>query len=175
MTKSSKRASRAPKSRVANRRATKGRAPQRKTGPNRKSTELRLAELKRRLLEISDLEAAESLLGWDHATYMPEGGAVARARQGATLSRLAHEKSVDPALGRLLDGLQPYADGLASDSDDAGLLRVARRDFEKAIRVPPSSSRGTMRTAPPPMTRGRGRGRRTTSRSCCRSWKRRSS
>ena len=85
MTKSSKRASRAPKSRVANRRATKGRATQRKTGPNRKSTELKLAELKRRLLEISDLEAAESLLGWDHATYMPEGGAVARARQGATL------------------------------------------------------------------------------------------
>ena len=137
MTKSSKRASRAPKSRVANRRATKGRATQRKTGPNRKSTELKLAELKRRLLEISDLEAAESLLGWDHATYMPEGGAVARARQGATLSRLAHEKSVDPTLGRLLDELQPYADGLASDSDDAGLLRVARRDFEKAIRVPP--------------------------------------
>jgi carboxypeptidase Taq len=137
MTKSSKRASRAPKSRVANRRATKGRATQRKTGPNRKSTELKLAELKRRLLEISDLEAAESLLGWDHATYMPEGGAVARARQGATLSRLAHEKSVDPTLGRLLDELQPYADGLAPDSDDAGLLRVARRDFEKAIRVPP--------------------------------------
>ena len=137
MTKSSKRASRAPKSRVANRRATKGRATQRKTGPNRKSTELKLAELKRRLLEISDLEAAESLLGWDHATYMPEGGAVARARQGATLSRLAHEKSVDPTLGQLLDELQPFADGLASDSDDAGLLRVARRDFEKAIRVPP--------------------------------------
>jgi carboxypeptidase Taq len=144
MTKFRKRANRATKpraaksrvarSRVIKPRATKGRAA--KPAPNRRSTELKLAELKQRLLEISDLEAAESLLGWDHATYMPEGGAVARARQGAMLSRLAHERSVDPALGRLLDELEPYAERLPYDADDAGLIRVARRDFEKAIRVP---------------------------------------
>src|SRR5262249_6942281 len=55
-----------------------------------------LAELKNRLAEIADLSSAGSVLGWDQATYMPSGGAVARARQSATLSRLAHEKSVDP-------------------------------------------------------------------------------
>ena len=32
--------------------------------------------------------------------------------------------------------LQPYADGLPPDSDDACLIRVARRDFEKAVKVP---------------------------------------
>jgi carboxypeptidase Taq len=67
---------------------------------------------------------------------MPRGGAHARARQGATLSRLAHEKSVDPALGILLDGLAPYAAGLPYDSDEASLIRIARRDFEKAIKLP---------------------------------------
>ena len=36
-----------------------------------------------------------------------EGGAAARGRQGATLQRLAHEKFVDPALGRLIDALAP--------------------------------------------------------------------
>ena len=76
------------------------------------------------------------MLGWDQATYMPPGGAAARARQGATLSRLAHERFTDPALGRLLDELQPYADSLPADSDDASLIRVARRDFEKAVKVP---------------------------------------
>ena len=76
------------------------------------------------------------MLDWDQATYMPSGGAAARGRQGATLGRLAHEKSVDPALGRLLDALAPHADGLPPDSDDASLIRVARRDFEKAIKVP---------------------------------------
>jgi carboxypeptidase Taq len=100
------------------------------------SAEAKLAELKRRLLEISDLEAVGSVLGWDHATYMPTGGATARARQGAMLSSLRHERSVDLTLGKLLDDLLPHAEGLRYDSDEASLIRVARRDFEKATRLP---------------------------------------
>jgi carboxypeptidase Taq len=96
-----------------------------------------LNELKRRLLEISDLAGAASLLSWDQATYMPKGGAGARGRQNATLHRLAHEQLVDPAMGKLIDALAPYADSLSPDSDEASLIRVARRDFEKAIKVPP--------------------------------------
>jgi carboxypeptidase Taq len=87
-------------------------------------------------LEISDLSGAGAVLGWDQATYMPTGGAVARARQSATLSRLAHEKLTDPVLGRLLDELASHAEHLPYDSDDASLIRVARRDFDRAIRVP---------------------------------------
>ncbi|MBM3518800.1 MAG: carboxypeptidase M32, partial [Alphaproteobacteria bacterium] len=105
--------------------------------PNgRQSAETKLKELKRRLLEVSDLNAAGSVLNWDQSTYMPEGGATARGRQGALLRRLAHERFTEPALGRLLDGLLPYAEGLPDDSDDARLIRVARGDFEKAIKLP---------------------------------------
>src|SRR5437764_4956289 len=104
---------------------------------NRRSAEEKLAELKSRLVEIVDLGAAGSLLEWDQATYMPPGGAVARARQGALLRKCAHERSIDPALGRLIDELASHADGLPDDAADAALIRVARRDFEKAIRVPP--------------------------------------
>jgi carboxypeptidase Taq len=100
------------------------------------SDEARLAELERRLSEIGDLGSAGAVLGWDQATYMPAGGAAARARQGATLSRLAHEKAVDPALGRLIDSLGPYGASLPYESDAASLIRVAKRDFEKAIKVP---------------------------------------
>src|SRR5262249_57440252 len=103
---------------------------------NRRTAEHRLAELKQRPVEISDLRAAASLLGWDQATYMPKGGADARGRQGAVLHRLAHERSIDRGLGRLLDGLQAYGDTLSPDSDDASLIRVARRNFEKAIKIP---------------------------------------
>lgn len=95
-----------------------------------------LAELRARLQEIDDLNAASALLNWDQTTYMPPGGAPARARQLATLGRLAHEKSIDPAIGRLLDALQPYADGLPYDHDDAALIRVARRGYERLTRVP---------------------------------------
>ncbi|HWQ11384.1 MAG TPA: carboxypeptidase M32 [Roseiflexaceae bacterium] len=98
----------------------------------------KLQELKARLLEVSDLNAAVSLLGWDQSTYMPAGGGAARARQLATLGRLAHERATDPALGRLLDALRPYEESLPYDSDDASIIRVARRDFERANRVPPA-------------------------------------
>jgi carboxypeptidase Taq len=95
-----------------------------------------MADLKRRLLEISDLGSACAVLGWDQATYMPKGGAKARARQSATLSRLAHEKFTDPAIGKLLDGLAAYAERQPYDSDDASLLRVVRRGYDKATKVP---------------------------------------
>jgi carboxypeptidase Taq len=110
--------------------------PARKGRQNRASAESMLAELKRRLLEIGDLEAACSVLRWDQATYMPPGGAAIRGRQGATLSRLAHERFIDPALGRLLERLRPYADVLPHDSDDACLIRITSRDFDKATRLP---------------------------------------
>jgi carboxypeptidase Taq len=100
----------------------------------RQSAEDSLKDLRRRLLEISDLTAAGSVLSWDQATYMPTGGAAARGRQGATLRRLAHEMLVDPALGRLIDALEPQAERLSED--DANLIRVVRRDFDKAIKVP---------------------------------------
>jgi carboxypeptidase Taq len=56
---------------------------------NRRSAEQMLVELKQHLREISDLNAAADVLSWDQATYMPEGGAGARGRQRAMLSRLA--------------------------------------------------------------------------------------
>jgi carboxypeptidase Taq len=98
----------------------------------------KLAELKARLAEITDLNLASSLLFWDQSTYMPPGGGAARGRQLALLATIAQEKSVDPELGRLLDDLQAYGESLPYDSDDASLIRVARRDYEQSIKVPPA-------------------------------------
>ncbi|MFQ5614752.1 MAG: carboxypeptidase M32 [Anaerolineae bacterium] len=97
-----------------------------------------MQELKTRLVEINDLESAAALLYWDQSTYMPPGGAVARGRQLATLGRIAHEKFIDPAIGQLLEDLRPYEQSLPYDSDEASLIRVTRRDYEKAVNVPPS-------------------------------------
>ena len=54
------------------------------------------------------------------------------------MSKLAHEKATDAAIGQLLDDLQPYAESLPPDHDDAALIRVARRNYERLIRVPAS-------------------------------------
>jgi carboxypeptidase Taq len=98
----------------------------------------KLKELRTRLMEINDLQSAASLLSWDQATYMPPGGAAARGRQMATLGRLAHEKFTDEAIGRLLDDLRPYEESLPYDSDDASLIRVTRREYERVVKIPPS-------------------------------------
>jgi carboxypeptidase Taq len=93
-------------------------------------------ELKERVGEISDLEAARALLGWDQQVKMPPGGAEVRAEQLATLGRLAHEALTSDEIGRLLDRLQPFEEAQPYDSDEASLVRLVRRDWEKARRVP---------------------------------------
>ncbi len=98
----------------------------------------RLDELKTRLREITDLHGAAAVLRWDQATYMPPGGAEARGRQTALLSRLAHERFVDPAIGRLLEQVEREVAGRPFDSDEASLARVTRRDFDLAVKVPPA-------------------------------------
>jgi carboxypeptidase Taq len=96
----------------------------------------KLAELKQRLLEVNDLQMAGNLMSWDQSTYMPRGGAVARGRQLATLALLSFEKFTDPMVGRLLDELRPYEENLPYESDDASLIRITRREYERAVRVP---------------------------------------
>ncbi len=96
-----------------------------------------LADLKQRLAEIHDLERALGVLVWDQRTMMPPKGAAARAEVFGTLTEVLHERSASDEVGRLLDRASPLADELDYDSDEASLIRLARRDWEKARRVPP--------------------------------------
>lgn len=97
----------------------------------------KLKSLKSMLQEISDLQAAAKVIYWDQTTYMPPGGGTAHGHQLATLGRIIQEKLREPALGKLLEELETYEHSLPYESDDASLIRVARRDHERAQRVPP--------------------------------------
>jgi carboxypeptidase Taq len=94
------------------------------------------ARLLERLAELDDLAAAVHLLGWDEQTMMPPGGAAARAEVAATVERVAHERAVDDGLVALLEELQPWAAGLDAGDAAADVVRVARRDADRARRVP---------------------------------------
>lgn len=94
------------------------------------------AELLARWQEIYDLTGIAALMNWDQSTYMPTGGGAVRGRQLALLERLAHERRTDPAIGRLLDDLQPYAESLPADADDAAMLRVMRKIYDRSARIP---------------------------------------
>jgi carboxypeptidase Taq len=97
----------------------------------------KLTKLKFLLAEVNDLNNAAAVLGWDQSVNMPSGGGPARGRQMATLAQIAQEKFIDKKIGRLLDQLSTYEESLPFDSDDASLIRVARRDYERALKVPP--------------------------------------
>ncbi len=97
-------------------------------------------DLKTKLGEIHDLVKAAALMSWDQQTVMPPQGAESRAQQLGTIGKVAHETFISDEIGQLLEELRPYEESLDRDSFEASLIRVARRDFEKAIRVPPELS-----------------------------------
>jgi len=107
----------------------------------------KFSKLKTRLAEIHDIDKIHWVLNWDQRTMMPHGGAAVRAEQLATLEKLRYEKFGAADLGLLLDDLRPYEEGLPYDSDEASLIRVTRRDYAKARRVPTELRAAIARTA----------------------------
>jgi carboxypeptidase Taq len=89
-----------------------------------------------RLGEVQDIAGAAGVLAWDQRTKMPAAGAHARADQLSTLTRLAFERFTSDEIGSLLDQLAPWAESLEYGSVEASLIRVTRRDYDKARRVP---------------------------------------
>lgn len=67
---------------------------------------------------------------------MPPGAIESRAAQLATLARTSHEAFTDEAVGRLLDGAAAALADAPYDSDDASLVRVTRRDRDRATKIP---------------------------------------
>jgi carboxypeptidase Taq len=95
-----------------------------------------LVQLKQRLAEVHDLGRALGVLRWDQQVMMPAQGAAARSEAAATLSGIVHERFISEETGRLLEQVAPLEETLDYDSDDASLIRVTRREWEKERRVP---------------------------------------
>lgn len=105
------------------------------------------SRLVERLAEVQDIAGAGGLLAWDQRTKMPPAGARARADQLSTLTRLAFERFTADEIGSLLEELRPYEESLGHDSVEASLIRVTRRDYEKARKVPLDLRAETARAA----------------------------
>jgi carboxypeptidase Taq len=105
-----------------------------------------LTELADRLGKLTDLRRIGSVLLWDMTVWMPPGGGPSRAAQLATIESIVHEREVDERLGELFEALEPYAESLPADSDEACLVRVSKRDWTKARRVPVELATDLVRT-----------------------------
>lgn len=102
------------------------------------TSDARLVDLRERLGRVMDLRAAANVLEWDQETYMPDGAAEARAAQIATVRSLAHEHFTTDEIGRLLEDLEPEVEELDPISTEAALVRIVRRDYDKARKLPTS-------------------------------------
>ena len=95
-------------------------------------SETALQSLRARLAELSDLSGLGRLAAWDQRTMMPPEGGAARSEQLATLERVAHERATADEVGEWLDALE----GAELGELDGDVVRLARRDWDRARRVP---------------------------------------
>ncbi|HWF26458.1 MAG TPA: carboxypeptidase M32 [Solirubrobacteraceae bacterium] len=106
-----------------------------------------VTELRRHLGELTDLRNTVHLLQWDQQTMMPPRGAELRADELGTVQRILHQSFVSAQTGRLLDDAEDECESLPPDSDEARLISVVRRRWEKARRVPSDLAAELARTA----------------------------
>jgi carboxypeptidase Taq len=96
-----------------------------------------LEKLHGRMAELADLAAIGMLLGWDQLVMMPSEGAAARAEQLGMIARLTHERATAAEIGDWLGELDAaQLDGTRLGEVDRDIVRIARRDWERASRVP---------------------------------------
>jgi carboxypeptidase Taq len=88
----------------------------------------------RRMHELIDLGGVAGIIGWDQQVMMPPKGAETRARQSTALASLMHERVVDPAYGEAIDRAE--AESATLDQAQRASLREARRDRDRAVKVP---------------------------------------
>ncbi len=91
-----------------------------------------MTQLRERIAEIADLMSVEAVLTWDQLVMMPAEGADERAMASGALARLMHERATAPEIGEWLADLE----GGELSGLDADIVRLARRDYDRAARVP---------------------------------------
>jgi carboxypeptidase Taq len=98
------------------------------------SSEAIYAELTAWTKHVHALGLVGELLGWDEQVNLPSGAAEQRARQMAALAGAHHAAASDPRLGGWLAALEGAGAGL--DEDARTVVRQARRDYDRATRLP---------------------------------------
>jgi carboxypeptidase Taq len=93
---------------------------------------------------LKDLEGAARLLDWDRETTMPATGATARGHQVATIRSLRHRELLRPGITDDLDAVEQDGDGTPAE---LAMIRLARREIDRAARVPEDLVRASTEAA----------------------------
>ncbi|QQA44946.1 carboxypeptidase M32 [Pelagovum pacificum] len=82
--------------------------------------------------ETEALGQVSGRLGWDQETMMPRGAAEQRSEEMAAMETVLHARRTDPRVGEWLAAI----DGAALDAAGQAQLRLIRRSYERAVKVP---------------------------------------
>ena len=104
------------------------------------SADLAYARLHDRFTRLATLNEAASMLGWDAAAVMPEGGAAARGDQLAVLAGLAHAQLTAPAVADDIAEAEAPADPWREAN-----WRLMRHAYTRATAVPSDLVEATAR------------------------------
>ncbi len=88
----------------------------------------------RYLRELHAAEGIEALLDWDQETCMPPKAAGWRAEQLSLIAGIIHERKTSHELGTMLEKLE--TEGADGDPIVEANVREARRDYDKAVKLP---------------------------------------
>ena len=80
------------------------------------------------------IQSVQGLLGWDEQVNLPPKSAGFRAEQMAEMARLAHQAASNSAVGDALAELE--ADGASLNEEQQVVVREARRDYDRLVRLP---------------------------------------
>jgi carboxypeptidase Taq len=86
--------------------------------------------------EIDDLNKALAILNWDKEVNMPPKGLEARVQQMTTLSRLTHTMFISNEMGQMIEDAASELNGADYNSDEASLIRLLRKNYDDARKVP---------------------------------------
>ncbi len=98
----------------------------------------RLDALKDKWARISRLGQTLALLQWDMETCMPPGGVRGRTEQMGLIAGVVHRWLTEPETGALIEGAEDETSGHPYDSDEAGMVRAARRAYDQKVKIPES-------------------------------------
>lgn len=86
--------------------------------------------------EVHDLNATQSLLGWDLEVMMPAKGAPQRAKQLATLAKLSHNLMTSPEMQEHLKNLRQSGVYDRLDTMSQALVREVGIVYDKSAKTP---------------------------------------
>jgi carboxypeptidase Taq len=93
-------------------------------------------KLMQKIKDITILQSAQSIIGWDMETMMPPKGIKLRSQQFALLSKIEHKMSTNPEIGELLTKIQRHPEYDKLDKVQKRNVYLTQKRYDEQTKLP---------------------------------------